>query len=848
MRPEYYGGDGSTDLGTVSPLAANDWPDLVKGILSHPVVIPTTRQKFHAIDKVARDRIKRVAFLTPATFEGGGRRVAERVTGFSLVALDIDDADHARPFWPSPDALRQALSPFGFAAYPTARSTPDAPRLRVFVRVAEPLPPHLYKRAVNTVAALLGLPSVTRESYTVHQPMYLPSLFRDEDPVLDHPLYVSDPEGRGLVEEDLLADDGISRPSSPASTEALGDLDHLRAQVDGVCLEDCRAALEHIEADCSYPHWLEVAAALRHQFPRDPEAEQAFRLFDTWSAKGSKYKSEEETRSKWKSLSVNPKGRAPVTVRTLIHRATEAGWDGGGVGVRAYDSIARWLHGNHGAEVLMAQGPKRIADAPLLTPLERGSLLADLQAALRTKGRNVSRTDLQAQLKHLEKEQLDKRGDKPTEEKDLPPWARGICYVLARNEFFHHSSGRRFIPEVLDNTFGVHLMTPDTMESGRPPVLPRYFLLNLHKIPRVDSYRYDPSHPEEVFVKDGKWRYINTYCPSYPESEVSCSAEAGALFFKHLCNLCGDETHARTVADFLAYSVQAPGAKIRWAVLLQGAQGCGKTFIADAMLAVLGKDNVRSVDASNLLDRQYNEWATGAQIVAMEEVRVAGHNRHDVMNKLKPLITNSTISIDAKFEALTQVPNCTNYLLFSNHRDALAISDDDRRYFVIHSPIQTKAQVSELGGEAYFSALYRMLREQAGGLRHWLENWKLSPDFRPDGHAPITSHQRELIEASSSPLMSAVRELLRHSSFPLIQPDLLSQRVLRSALELEGIGERATETGVASVLRELGFQLQSERYVDTSGERHKVWQVAARPHGNGAVEALRARAENGGML
>ena len=839
-QQQFFGGDGA-NLGLVAPLPVSNWREFVNALLGHPVIIPVAREGFHAMDKEHRDTVKRVRYVTPALFPDAGKRVTERATGFSLVALDIDDSEQALPLYHNPQSVRDALAPFGFAMYSTARSTPEAPRLRIFVRADGMMPIDVYSRAVNTLADRLGLPSVTKESYVVVQPMYLPSMFRGEDPLIFHPLLASDTEGRGMELTDLLSNEEHKSGEKKAASSSLDDLDYLRPTVDGIVLDDAKEALGHINPDVKMAEWIEMGAALKHQFN-----EVGFALWEEWSRKGTKYPGDEKLRYRWDSLKANPRGRAPVTIRSLFFRAQEAGWNGAAVGTRCYESILRWMT-EADADQLLSLGLKKIAAAPMVSPLEKGVLITDLQNALKREGRRVSRTDLQIEMKRLERLAKSPQTTGRTDDKDLPPWARGICYVLGTDEFYVYAAQRRLSPAVLDASMSQYLMTPDSVDTGKPLVLPRHFLLNLHRITQVDHYRYDPSYREGVFFDSGKHKFVNTYVADYPEADLGRMEEAGELFWNHLLTLTGNVDHARTLMDFLAYQAQVPGGKIRWAVLVQGAEGAGKGFVADALKAVLGRENVKEVNGTSLLNRDYNEWAKGAQVVCIDEVRVAGQNRFEVMNKLKPLITNTSVSINEKFENLIEVPNCSNYLLFTNHRDALALSEGDRRYFVIHSPLQTKGHVEALGG-AYFNKLYGMLHENAGGLRAWFEQWRISPDFRPDDSAPQTEHRAELIESTASPLMQAVRECLTESENPLIQPDLLSILRLRQQIELNGqLPYDTTMTGLASVLRELGY-VHAKTRLHLADEKHQLWQPLDKPHGEDCASVAKNRIQGGNLL
>ena len=837
----YWGGSGAA-LGTVQPLNVTTFASFVKEVLGHPAIVASvTRDQFQAMPKAGRQAHKRVNYFTPAVFRSE-HRAYEDAVHCNLLCLDIDDPKQAQPFVANPAILAERLAPYAFAAYTTASSTLAAPRLRVVVS-ALAIPVEQYGEAVTWLAKqVLGLSSVTHESKTAVQPMYLPTLFRGDDPVEDHPLIAAVPEGAAVTTASVVgvapSGNSISPPAKPDDAEA-ASMEFLRPQVDGVTLADVANALEHLDPDCAYQEWIEAAAAMKHQFPA---SEEAFRAFLDWSRKGRKFTTDEDTRAKWDSFRSNPRGRVPVTVRTLFRRAAEAGWDRAeAVGARVYTQLLDWLQsGNREATELLQQGIPRIAGAPLLTPLQKGSLLSALQARLAARGAKVTRTELKTSLSKLERSMVASSAPaSSTPDTQMPRWARGVCYVGTQNEFFQRHTGRKFTPEVLDNYFGVQLMTGADEASGAPVVRPRDFLLNVMKCPRVDDYIYSPAHGCDAFVVNGHRRAVNLYIPTHPEGDVEGAEAAGKVFLGHLQRLIAEEAYRRTLIDFLATCVQLPGKKIRWAILLQGAQGCGKTVVAEAMRAVLGREHVRSVEAS-VLFTDFTGWKTGSQLCAIEEIRVVGQNRHEVMNKLKDAISNDYVFVNEKQQKAYQTPNVTNYVMFTNHQDSVAVTDGDRRYFVVNSPLQTKEQVDAQVPPAHFEELWSVIRGRASALRSWFEQWPISSGFNPDGRAPETCYLAQLANAAASPLSAAVQEAIADSTNPLVTSEFISTNVLGSMLHLEHNLEFTTQA-LSGVLREAGYVKAGRTTMDDV--RHNIWTKAgAMVPGDLTLEGLRRMA------
>lgn len=841
--PPYFGGSG-VDLGTVSALTPQTFDAFVKETLGNPALVKhITRREFIARDKKERDKIKRVAFFVPSVHRGSPiRRAFETAAYCNLICLDVDNSDHARPLIENKgQALVDSLHPYAFAAYTTAASTPEAPRLRVVVK-AERIPLDLYPQAVQHVGAtLLGLPTVTPESRVAVQPMFLPTLFCDDDVVHQHPLVVAVPEG-AAVTSGIVAGTAVPsvRPAQTGSPEdtSLESLAFLRPQVDGVTLEDAEAALEHLDPDCAYHEWISVAAALKHQF-----GDNGFDLFCDWSSRGEKYTGEDDTRTKWDSFKANPRGRLPITIRSLLKRAAEAGWNRTEqVATRCYEECRAWLLSHQKAEVLMNDGIARIAGLPFVSDIQRNALISNLCDALKRVGVAVTKTELKKSYdrfeRRLAKLAQNEKQLAATPDSQMPEWARGFCYVATQDEFFQRHSGRKFAPNVFDSFFGVQLM-PKGSDDGAaaPAVRPRDFLLNVLTCPRVDDYAYDPSQPEAIF-KDGHKRVVNLYIPSHPEADRTNVEAVGQLLLQHRDHLIKEPEYRQTWFDFFAYLVQHPGKKIRWVPVLQGVHGCGKSAFLDIGRAALGREHVRQVGAEIVMGN-FNGWAFGAQLVGIEEIRVVGHNRHEVMNAIKPCVTNDYITVNEKYVVPYPVRNYTNYMMFTNYHDALALSRDERRYFVIFSPMQTRTQVARLG-HRYFPTLYEAILTQPGAVRAFFEDWKISNDFNPDGQAPVTKYMEEMARVSGSPLQSSILEIIEANKHVLVQHDIISAMTLAGLLELARVPP-FTDQAVTAVLRELGYV--SHGRVSLNGTGHNIYALRSVEFSDDPREIARRRLE-----
>lgn len=800
----YYSGHGS-DLGNVFALGCDNFESLGLDVLCRPEQLAMTKGEFVALMPKERDRAKRVDYLVACTFvSDSSPRRSEFASNCNLIALDIDDSVAAGYLL---ELGWEGLRDFGHIVWHTASSTPEKPRLRVLVH-AESIPISQYPAAVRTVGEMLGLPDVTRESLVSVQPMFLPTIFKDSG--AGEPIISSNFSGDPFRVIDIISGSETSIIlDSGESDDKVGDITYLKLPMERVTIDDAAGALAVLDPDCSMQDWIEVGAGLKHQFNNT----EAYELWDSWSAKGRKYVSAEETAYRWGTLRANPSDRAPVTIRSVFKKAQLRGWSNPTLIKREYTQVLEWIRNpQRSTEELFDQGTQRIAKASAtIGQLERKTLMIVLRDTLDRRNIPLPLPDIRKEIQRLELESAKTTG--------VPAWTKGLCFITSLNQFYRHTTDRRFSPEVVDLMYS----TPSIGEDK--PLRPRDYLMQIVGVQQVENLRYEPAQGDKRFFSEDNKPYCNTYRATYPKPEPSKAAAAGEIFWAHICNLIIEPEWRQMLVDFLAYHVQHPGKKVRWAVLLQSVQGAGKTFLAVAMTAVLGRRNVRKLSASDVLDGVHNDWAYGQQLVILEEVRIVGANRYGIMDKLKPCISDDEISIHRKFEHHQTVQNITNYLMFTNHHDSLAIHDDDRRYFVLSSPLQTPEDIAAIGGAEYFKKLFDMVRDNAAGLRAWFEQWKIGAAFKPEGRAPMTAYLHDLVANAATPLAAAVNDAIAEESHPLIRLDIISLGVLRDALDTSRLPP-FSDQALASVLREQGW-IKFGR-VMIAGEKHQLWSKGKR--------------------
>lgn len=250
----------------------------------------------------------------------------------------------------------------------------------------------------------------------------------------------------------------------------------------------------------------------------------------------------------------------------------------------------------------------------------------------------------------------------------------------------------------------------------------------LWRAPKVDHLRFLPRLPFGHQVTDEFGQVgVNTYRPPLNR------AVAGDVspFLAHVARLLPDERDRSILFAFLAQCVQRPGVKVGWSVLIQSMEGAGKTIFKTIMETALGSSYVHGPNARELGEGggKFNGWMRNKLMMVVDEIRT--DEKRELIEVMKPWITEYRIEMQNKGQDQDMADNPTNWLMFTNYRDAIPINDKSRRFTIFYSAIQTNADLEAAGMVGrYFSDLYDWLNGGgAAHVAHWLLNYPIPPEF-----------------------------------------------------------------------------------------------------------------------
>ena len=340
--------------------------------------------------------------------------------------------------------------------------------------------------------------------------------------------------------------------------------------------------------------------------------------------------------------------------------------------------------------------------------------------------------------------------------RELSKWA----FLRHNDKFYKIDNGEMVSASTFDlmlkNGFNFRAVNPIT--NREKTFLPREYFLAFCQDRVVHMPMYAPVFGG-FFEFEGMKR-VNSYLHDrVPEADPSWKEKGDwKLIQNHYLGLFENPEVGHKLLQWMAFNVQNTGHKILWAPIVCGVQGDGKSSIANILRACMGGTNVKEIGAGDVKSA-FNDWAEGAAVVAMEELRVKGHNRHDVMNALKPLISNPNVSINKKGIGRYESQNVTNYVAFTNYEDALVLDENDRRWEAFFSKYTKREKMLSDFGNIYWDNFHAAYRDNPEVIRGWLLEYDIS-DFDPNVPPRIGGGNARMIEASRSEIDQAIDELM----------------------------------------------------------------------------------------
>jgi hypothetical protein len=732
-----------------------------------------------------------------------------------------------------------------FVAYSTYSHTADKPKIRVVIPLSHAVTAVEYRALAEKFVAGWGV-KCDSCSFKPNQLMYMPRCKFGE---LGN-TWTMKVDGEPLDVNTFLAPSATAVEAGSVHSTPSADFDLVDDIDDDVAIQGLMLAVASAPLDISdyevsvyldaypalgsdYHDWLGVGMSLHHQYSGSVEG---FDCWYEWSNLGAVVDLEDrgDLLRKYNGFGGRSK---PRTFASVIHMVNEQG----GLDDSVLEDIRKVDGGRfYRGAVISANSEEYdqlLVEASEVSDMEGYAIFKDKMLGISTVRLGG---DLRASIasevcsaigkaKGMSKAEIKKAitpagvvNGQLVSDVEVAEWSMDWTYIEIQRLFYHKRRNYGITREAFNAKF-------DRMEecvSGGMQA--SQLCLVMYKMETVVDTMYWPSGGD-VIIHNGK-RMLNSY---RRQGVKPCKVldkdgdELVALFLAHLEHLIEDAVERAIVLNWMAFMYQNPGRRVNWSLVLQGTQGSGKSYIGNVMTLLLGS-NVQSLDTGTISGR-FTSWATGAILNIVEEIRISGTNRWGIMDKIKPYITNDQVICERKGRDVMTLPNFTSYLLLTNHKDAIPIDGEDRRYCVIYSRLQTSEQLHDhFGGvkgvSDYFDTLFNKTRARPDALARFFTDYVVCPSFDPFGRAPYTEAKAQMIDLAVSEHRDVLDDLLLKYQDLLINDEFVDITYLNMQCVLNG-DELPKTRSLSSMMLEKGYRPIKGRYFYTYSpqRKHYVW-------------------------
>lgn len=285
-------------------------------------------------------------------------------------------------------------------------------------------------------------------------------------------------------------------------------------------------------------------------------------------------------------------------------------------------------------------------------------------------------------------------------------------------------------------------------------------------------------------------------------------------FLEHVQYLFGERTNA--FLDWLAHIEQRPGVLPHFGWLhIANKTGTGRNWLSSVIARMWRGYVAPSVDMDALINGSFNGVLAGRVIAIVDEIRSgAREDAYMMEGKIRNMITEETRYIKPKYGKEYVEHNACRWLVFSNHKNAIPLSDTDRRWDVVH--------LSDMPRDEHVYAYLYACLEYPGyieSIRAWLAARDISA-FNPGKRPPISKAKLAAIDATRSPYQRAALQIVQH--WPA---DFITVADLISIMNDGDMNAKRLTAAQRHALDDAGMTAIERPVYDDNNIRQRCWLV-----------------------
>ncbi|BAN34905.1 hypothetical protein SCD_n01069 [Sulfuricella denitrificans skB26] len=288
-------------------------------------------------------------------------------------------------------------------------------------------------------------------------------------------------------------------------------------------------------------------------------------------------------------------------------------------------------------------------------------------------------------------------------------------------------------------------------------------------------------------------------------------------FTELLVRLVPEQEAQRYVLAWLAHLIQHPEIKMHVSLAFWGQeQGVGKNLFFETIADIIGSTHAAVIGQAALIG-SFNGWANRRVFIIGDEV--SSTDRRQDADKLKGLITSTSVSINEKYQPAREVPNLMNFVFLSNHNDALFLDDKDRRFFVWEI---TAGRLPEAMAQEYVAW------KNNGGLSTLLHSLLICDikSFNPKAHAPMTAAKQQMVQDNRSDLETWLADLMTSDITQVLGREVVTAHELAGRYDRETDRRNTSAKAITGACKKLGAHARTNQVRLKNGRKVRAMAIA----------------------
>jgi len=371
-----------------------------------------------------------------------------------------------------------------------------------------------------------------------------------------------------------------------------------------------------------------------------------------------------------------------------------------------------------------------------------------------------------------------------------------FIYVMDQESFYDMCSHRLYKKEAVDNMYRAHYNQANGLLGVQ--------LLNDMSAIKTTSMIYLPG--ESPIVEYNNELCVNIYNRLGTPAPIPGAVE---IWTEHMEYLFPDEVEREHLYSWLAFCLQNPAIKINYAVLVAGISRNGKDSAFEPFKRAMGIKNVREIAAVELKET-YTDFLMNTKLVVIQEAQ--NFDKASIENKLKPILASPPEMLRIRMfgKGFFETPNIVQGLFFSNHYNALKISEGDGRYYALWCGMSPQSAT-------YYQRYWDFINDTGTShIMYWLLDRDIS-EFNPYDSAPQTAYKRGIQDLSLSNTERGIKHMIETFE-PPFHRDMVDIHHAVSSGQIQHVSEKSIAIALADMHCE-------RKRIKHMGKLHSVWCI-----------------------